>query len=304
MTGAHELLALLRRCIPFIVREDDTALRILAQPDNHIIRRRAEDGALIAAAVVHGCNIYMLCVDPAHRRRGIGGALLRECEEYIRAHGGDRVTIGADSEYLTPGVPVRTPPYAQALMPAQLYGDVTDDAWAMLLRRGYVHSWGDCNCFDMRVDAGDVPAFDGSIGDELNGLRYRWAEPGDLPAVTVCTDAAQQSFTRYYADPALYSGAGRRRALIAERDGRVCGVLMVCRETEGPDRGSVGCTAVHPDWQGQGIAKRLVLLGTRHLCMSGMRECFLGYTYSGLDVLYGRAGYRICVYYAMARRQL
>lgn len=300
---AHELLALLRRCAPYLVREDAAALRVLSQPDNHTIYRRAADGALTAAAVVHGETVYMLCVEPALRGRGIGSALLTECEDYIRAHGGDSVTIGADSEYLTPGVPVRTTPGTRHAACEGLDASLTDAAWDMLRRRGYEHSWGEGSCFDMRLDAADAVPCGAAIGDELGGVRYRWAEPGDMPSVTACTDAAQRSFTRYYTDPALYAEGGRR-ALIAETGGRVCGVLMVCRETEGAGRGSVGCTAVHPEFQGRGIATRLVQLGTAHLCAGGMRECFLGYTYSGLDVLYGRAGYRICAYYAMARRQL
>lgn len=35
-----------------------------------------------------------------------------------------------------------------------------------------------------------------------------------------------------------------------------------------------------------------------------MHNAFLGYTYSGLDRLYGRAGYRICVYYFMAKKNI
>jgi hypothetical protein len=35
-----------------------------------------------------------------------------------------------------------------------------------------------------------------------------------------------------------------------------------------------------------------------------MKEAFLSYTYSGLDRLYGAAGYKINVYYMMAKKNL
>lgn len=35
-----------------------------------------------------------------------------------------------------------------------------------------------------------------------------------------------------------------------------------------------------------------------------LKEAYLGYTYSGLDHMYGYAGYKICVYYNMAFKRL
>ena len=48
----------------------------------------------------------------------------------------------------------------------------------------------------------------------------------------------------------------------------------------------------------------MVLAGTRSLRDAGLERAFLGYTYSGLERLYGRAGYRICAYYFMAQKRL
>ena len=79
---------------------------------------------------------------------------------------------------------------------------------------------------------------------------------------------------------------------------------MVCLETEGCGLGSVGCTAVHESWQGRKIATDLVIRGTHTLRDCGMESAYLGYTYTGLDKLYGTAGYRICCYYMMAKKSL
>ena len=75
---------------------------------------------------------------------------------------------------------------------------------------------------------------------------------------------------------------------------------MVGPEQGVPGLGSIGCTTVKKNYQGQHIATNLVLLGTGALKDMGMREGYLSYTYSGLDRLYGAAGYQIKVFYMMA----
>lgn len=68
--------------------------------------------------------------------------------------------------------------------------------------------------------------------------------------------------------------------------------------------GSLGCTAVSSAFRGKHIAVNLVIIGTRYLKDSGMQEAYLGYIYSGLEHLYGYAGYKICVCYMMAVKKL
>ena len=82
------------------------------------------------------------------------------------------------------------------------------------------------------------------------------------------------------------------------------GTLVVSRETEAPGLGSIGCTAVRGAYQGRKIATNMILLGAKSLRRAGMQEGYLGYTYSGLDKLYGRAGYSVSALYFMARKQL
>lgn len=88
------------------------------------------------------------------------------------------------------------------------------------------------------------------------------------------------------------------------QEGQVAGTLIVGVEDKEKQIGSVGCTTVRRSFQGRHIAVNLVRIGTGHLRKMGMREAFLGYTYSGLDHLYGYAGYKIRVYYMMAKKAL
>ncbi|MGN1070969.1 MAG: GNAT family N-acetyltransferase [Candidatus Fimadaptatus sp.] len=298
-----ELYALFRRNLPFAVRAEDTARRILGDAGNHVLVRRGPDGALIAAAVIHEGAIYLLCVDAAHRRAGLGSGLLMEAEGHMRAQGVLEARVGAGADYLTPGVPTDAPPWAEGLPRVSAPG-LSGAAQAFFEKRGYRHSWGECNCFDMSMSLDELPPDAPHAGDAVEGVRYRWAEARDRAGVCACMDGAHAAFTRYYAAPELYTGAPAQRVLIAEAQGGVRGALIVSREAEGRGLGSVGCTAVTPDWRGRHIAANMVLAGTRSLRDAGLKRAFLGYTYSGLERLYGRAGYSICAYYFMAQKRL
>ena len=74
-------------------------------------------------------------------------------------------------------------------------------------------------------------------------------------------------------------------------------------EVEGEGLGSVGCTATRPEAQGQGIATRMVQAGTQYLKDQGMKKAFLGYTYTDILRMYGRAGYTVCQEYFMAEKR-
>ena len=92
--------------------------------------------------------------------------------------------------------------------------------------------------------------------------------------------------------------------MIAKKDLEVCGSIIISIETEEKNTGSVGCTATKTNFRHQKIATHLVKIGTKYLKDIGMKYGHLGYTYTGLDKLYGYAGYRITTKYMMAEKQL
>ena len=92
--------------------------------------------------------------------------------------------------------------------------------------------------------------------------------------------------------------------MIATCNDEVCGTLIISIETEAKGLGSVGCTTVTHNYRGKHIGVNMVVLGTKYLKSLGIKKGYLGYTYSGLDKMYGYAGYKICIYYAMAQKQL
>lgn len=313
-----ELFEIYKRNFPFNIRKKDTVLGILNHEDNIVLERRDEKQRLIGVSVVNQNAVLLLCVDGGHRNQGIGTELLEKTEQLIKEHGYSRMVVGAGFDYLMPGVPTSRR-YVQAEN-EELYENIGETAGNFFEKRGYVHSW-ECNCFDMRVSfsgqekgrissmAGAEPKYgqiqDGyRVGDVISGVTYRWAKLEDLSEICRCTEDAFPDFTEYYRNKGLYRGSSDERVLIAVVRDEVVGTLIVGIEDGDRQIGSVGCTTVKRAWQGRHIAVNLVSIGTKHLKDMGMREAFLGYTYTGLDHLYGYAGYKICVYYMMAEKAL
>ncbi len=296
----QELADLFERNFPFVVREHSSVLRILGHEGNAVFAERDSKNRLIGAAVVNRGTILMLCVDRPYRRQGIGSRLLAEAEEAIWKNGFEKINVGNGFDYLAPGVPT-----AKRYFPAEnerLYTGLDETAGDFFTHRGYVHSW-DCNCFDMRFPLSEFGQDGHGIGAEIEGITYRLASPDDRVAVCACMDDAFSEFTVYYRDNALYQEGQGARVLIAVFRDEVAGALIVGAEDTEKGLGSVGCVAVRKGWRGRHIAVNLVTIGTKYLKDSGFREAYLSYTYSGLDRMYGYAGYKICTYFMMAEKR-
>ena len=185
-----------------------------------------------------------------------------------------------------------------------------DAARQFFVRRGYRHAWGECECFDMCAEFGRQACADGATldgaadSDEAPaGVELRWAEARDRAATLECARAAHAPFERYY-EPAQLYVPGARRALLAVEAARVVGVLIAGCDEAAAGVGGIACVAVVPERRGRGIARALVCAATGALRRAGMARGFIGYTYSGLEQLYGAAGYRISMRYFMARKPL
>lgn len=298
------LISLFHRNFPAAVREEATVERLLSAPGNRVFIEKTPDGETAGAAVLFRNNILLLAVDRPYRERGYGEKLLGRCEESAREAGYSAITVGAGDGYLTPGVPTSRQVFPEDLRGERLDPCLDGNAADFFLKRGYSHRWKDANCFDMRLSWDEFPEPAMKPGEEMDGILYRVARPEDMEAVKACTDDIEEEFTPYYMDPGLYDGSKTQFVLAAEEAGEIAGCVLVGLGTEEQGLGSVGCTAVRHRSRGRHIATNLILLGTKLLKENGMKSAFLGYTYSGLDRLYGRAGYRISAYYLMAEKEL
>lgn len=293
-----------KRNFPYVVRNKNKALSIINNPKNKFIDVYNDNGRLVGTSIINKNTILMLCVDKEYRNQGIGTRLLNDSEEHVLNCGYESISVGVGDDYLMPGIPMATKPYNETLNEDKIYDNLSNESYHFFSKRGYKHSWNDANCFDMRADLEKVKFPSESIGDTIDGITYRFATVIDIPKIIECTDDAHQQFSQYYENKKLYNENSNERVLIATKDDQVCGTLIIGIETEEIGVGSVGCTAVSHKYRGKHIGVNMVVLGTKYLKSLGLKNGYLGYTYSGLDKMYGYAGYKICIYYAMAQKQL
>lgn len=297
----QELFEIYERNFPFIVRAKEIVLQILHNEKNIMIEYRDEQNKLIGVSLINQNTILLLCVDTKHRNKGIGTKLLEKSENIIKNNGYNKIIIGAGFDYIMPGVPTNKR-YFDAES-EDLYSGIDETASNFFTKRGYVHSW-NCNCFDMRLPLNQFKRDMYSIDGFIDGITYRWATLNDLDRICACTNNAYQEFTEFYRCEKLYVANNNTKVLIAVFHGEVVGTLIVKLEDDGKHLGSVGCTTVKRAYQGKHIAVNLVIIGTKYLKDIGVEEAYLGYTYTGLDHMYGYAGYKIFIYYMMAAKVL
>ena len=301
----EQITTLFRLCYPGIVRSEGSVRRTLSHEENHILTR-FEGDALVGAAVYYDDRILMLCVHPDYRGRGIGSELLGECEDAIRAAGYPSVFLSAGKKYLTPGAPMEFPGF--------------EGNRAFFEKRGYVHTWGEGKCVDMMLTMADLDDLGVHLGDTIPGVSkkkdldpndpsnrftYRFATPADMEKTADCVAEAADYFVRYYQNRAPYEGLDGDHVLIAENEeGLICGALLVTEGGEAAGLGSVGCTSTRESFAGRGIATNMVKAGTMFLKEAGMTYGYLGYTYTDIIPMYGRAGYQVSMKYFMGEKKL
>lgn len=299
----QELYEIYQRNFPFIMRAKQNVLQILSNEQNMVIEQRDEKNKLIGVSVMNQNAVLLFCVDEEHRNKGIGTRLLKKSEDVMKANGYHKVVLGNGYDYIMPGVPTAKR-YCGAEN-EELCQGVNEAADNFFTRRGYVHSW-ECNCFDMGLSLTQFNKNAHHVGDAIDGILYRWAERDDLDGICACTDDAFRDFTKFFLDENLYAVNQDAKVLVASCDNEIVGTLIVGAKEERNGRrcGFPACAAVKRAWQGKHIAVNLVTIGTGYLKDIGVGEVCLGYTYTGLDHVYGYAGYKISVYYMMGEKVL
>lgn len=300
-----EYYKMFKELFPYINREEGKHFEIICNENNEFFEERV-NGKLVGFAIVNMNTILLLIVDKDYRNQGIGTRLLEKCEQSIISKGYDKVVLGVGFDYLMPGVPT-SEKYTNSCH-ENLDTLVNNNASLFFEKRGYYHSWGECNCFDMKMPLIKFVKNENSIGDTINGINYRWATIDDLNDIIECSDDACQyqdeKFSKYYRNEKLYDESNNQRVLVAVKNNKIVGTLIISIETEGKDLGCVGCTCVSFKETHQRIGTNMVRLGTKYLKDIGLKNASLSYTYTGLDKLYGNSGYEISTYYFMGEKKL
>ncbi|MCB9114204.1 MAG: GNAT family N-acetyltransferase [Caldilineaceae bacterium] len=280
-------------------------VRYNVQPSAGVARRLfvAEvDGALAGAAlatVLHGepsVNshgegwIDLMAVAPAHRRRGLGRALLAAAEAWLAGQGCAQASIGAGPRPFTPGLP--DPTDAAPFFAACRY-ESGGTAWDMASNlAGYTPP------DVVREIAGVVrPATPRHADDLLAFLRREF--PGRW---------------RYEAEAFLADGGRLSDYMLLWTERGVDGCCLLTfpdsmrpMERYYPYRlpkpwGQLGSIGVSADRRGQGYGAALLDAGLRRLHDNGINGCVIDWT--GLVDFYARFGFERYRSYTMLARSL
>lgn len=260
----NKLFGIYSRCFPSYPTTREIFERQLRPDLAHMLTRR-EDGKLAGFALVHGGSIPLLCVDEPYRGRGIGSALLAECETYIRSQGGEHVTLGVGPHYLLQGVP-------------------TGPAVDFFEKRGYIADWTSIN-MELGLDGFDRDSL--TIPPAPEGLRFRFAEESDRAELLTAVEAAEEGWVGIFADCA-------DPILLAELDGKIAGFEILTTSggyfvKPGEQVGCIGCVGVIPARRERGIGMAMVAEGAQWLKGQGCTLIELRYTW--LDGWYGKLGF-------------
>ena len=297
-----ELYNIFKQNFPLCTRSAETAEKLLSSAANKVLKMHNSNGELIAVCVINKNNILMLCVNKEYRNQGIGSDLLKNAEQYIKQQGFTEITIGVGDDYLMPGVPSAGQMIAENISNESVYSNL-EDYVEFFKKRGYTHKW-DCNCFDMRMSLADFMFNEIVLPTKIDGVEYDFANYQELDAINICVADAHEPFVKYYQTSKLYQKGNDQRVLVAKIDGEIVGTIIICINTEQNNVGSVGCTTVKHKYRGKHIGVNLTKVATKCLKDCGLCDAFLGYTYSGMDKMYGYSGYKICTYYFMASKQI
>lgn len=297
----EEIFEIYERNLPFITRKKEVVLQILGNKHNTILEKRDNLNKLIGISVINQNTLLLLCVDAGYRNQGIGTGLLEESEQVVKNNGYKKIAAGNGYDYIMPGVPTSRR-YFDAEN-EELYQELDENASAFFQKRGYIHSW-NCNCFDMKLLLQNFANEGFKVGNSIDGITYCWAELNDIEKVCACTDDAYKEFTWYYQNKGLYMEDSPSRVLVAVINGEIIGTLIITIEDDYKKSGSLACITVKNAYQGRHIGVNLIYFANSYLKEKGAEESYIGYTYTGLDHIYGYAGYKICIYYMMAEKEL
>jgi predicted N-acetyltransferase YhbS len=221
----------------------------------------------VVATVTSGDQgfVRFLAVDPAWRRRGIGGTLLAAAEADLRAAGARTVTVGTDApHYLWAGVDTR-------------------ELGAICLLERHKYQRVEAN-FNMDVDLRTLPPDPGG---------WRAATPGDREAVDAWS-ARHWDFWRAELLRALEQGG-----LIVADD--VDGIAAVCAH-DVTRAGFVGPVAVRPDLMGRGVGVAPLLGALHEMRRAGRTHAEVSWV--GPVVPYARVGATIGRVFLVYRKEL
>lgn len=244
--------------------------------------------------------ISMIAVHPAVQRRGVGTALLRKAEEFLRGRGRPRAILGSDPGHFFPGVPVETEP--------------TDHpALAFFAAAGYRFR-GDA--YDLRRSLGAyrTPSRVNTVAAAQADLDVRPLRKGEETTLLSFLDAVFPGRWRYTLARFLAAGGAIGDVMGVVRNRSVLGFAHLFHPASrwiGPSiawvrnraqAGGLGPMGLAPALRGRGLGLVLLDRSVRHLARLGVEDMVIDWTVL-LD-FYGQLGFSSWKHYRHGERAL
>jgi len=224
--------------------------------------------------------ISAIAVHPSAQRRGIGTALLRRAEAFLRRRRRARAVLGGDPAHFFPGVPLDR------------------IALAFFAARGY-RLEGDAYDLRRRIAGYRTPA---AIRAAHPGLEIRPLRPGEEDALLAFLDATFPGRWRYDVARALAAGCDIADVVGVVRRGRVLGFArlfppgarrigpsIAWTQRERSRVGGLGPMGIAPALRGRGLGLALLDRAIVRLAALGADEVVIDWT--SLLGFYGKLGF-------------
>jgi ribosomal protein S18 acetylase RimI-like enzyme len=273
----EKIYNLFKACFPMLKKEKDKFFKVILNKDSSIIKYEDND-ELIAVSVINKDTITLLCVNSKYRHQGYGTKILKESEDKIKNEGYTSIYLGhGGGLYIMPGVPMN------------------DNVHEFFIKRGYTHRWGDCPCYDLMQDLSTFNWTKADIGDIIDGITYRYYENRDKNDLMQAVSEVDFSWLDIFKH-------NESKVILAVKDDIICGFIMLGKNNDYPNIGSIGCTGTVPEYRSKGIGTMLSLIATRELKKQGFEYAYAEYT--DLLNLYSRANYNVYIEYFMGSKDV
>lgn len=242
--------------------------------------------------------LSLVAVHPGHQRRGIGSALLRAGEAFLRSTGRPTAVLGGDPAHFFPGVPDDT------------------GAAGFFEARGYALRG---EAYDLHRSLSDyrTPKTVAAALAANPDVEIRPLARGEEPALLRFLDATFPGRWRYTIARFLENGGAIGDVMGVVRRGAVCGfallfhpdsrwigpsIAWVRRDGDATRTGGLGPMGLSPALRGRGLGQALLDRAIVHLAALRVEEMVIDWTIL-LD-FYGRLGFTPCRRYRHGERAL
>lgn len=274
------------------------------QPGDHLVARIGQDVVgFVGSQSWHvpgepapRGELVLIIVDSAHRRQGIGRALLERALAVLRQRGVAEVQLGGGGLcYFWPGVPVNLP-----------------EAWPFFQACGWTEAE---RSFDLVLDLSGYVTPPGIYERvRLPHVTITTAAPEDVPLVLAFEEQHFPAWLHFY-QRVVAQGDHADTVLARHPDHGVVGTSCVLHPNAawqqhdfvweqllGKNTGGVGPLGVAEDVRENGIGMALAAQVTELLHERGVKTSYVGWTW--LVDWYGKLGYRVWQEYVMSWQKL